>query len=115
MVALSVIRMRLPHTCWMFLITGELAHVVNSLPHACGDVPIPYPHINFLEVKQVAEKKLVGEMVETLIRIKDAFYARLTLREKEALDDACNLLVYNVDELTSYDYTCKVEDDERRF
>ena len=63
----------------------------------------------------MAEKKLVGEMVETLIRIKDAFYARLTLREKEALDDACNLLVYNVDELTSYDYTCKVEDDERRF
>lgn len=63
----------------------------------------------------MAEKKLVGEVVETLIRIKDAFYARLTLREKEALDDACNLLVYNVGETSRYDYTYRIPDDERRF
>lgn len=63
----------------------------------------------------MAEKKLVGEVVETLIRIKDDFYSKLTLREKEALDDACNLLVYNVGEMTRYDYTCKVNDNERRF
>lgn len=63
----------------------------------------------------MAEKKLVGEVVETLIRIKDECYANLTLREKEALDDACNLLVYNVGEMSRYDYTCRIPDDERRF
>ena len=30
----------------------------------------------------MAEKKLVGEVVETLIIIKDEFYSRLTLIEK---------------------------------
>jgi hypothetical protein len=63
----------------------------------------------------MAEKKLVGEVVETLIRIKDEFYSRLTLREKEALDDACNLLVYNVGEMSRYDYTYRIPDDERKF
>ena len=63
----------------------------------------------------MAEKKLVGEVVETLIRIKDSFYARLTLREKEALDDACNLLVYNVGETSRYDCTYRIPDDERQF
>lgn len=66
----------------MFLITCELAHVVNSLPHACGDVPIPYSPVHFLEVQQMAEKKLVGEGVETLIIIKYECFAKITLMEK---------------------------------
>lgn len=61
------------------------------------------------------DTRMVGEVVETLIRIKDTFYGDLTLAQRDALDDACNLLANNIGERTRYDYTCRVDDGARRF
>ena len=36
--------------------------------------------------------KTVGQVINTLIHIKDTMYGQLSLEEKNALDDACNLL-----------------------
>lgn len=57
--------------------------------------------------------KMIGEVIETLIRVKDKLYGQLTFEECEALNDACNLLEKNLGELTRYDYTCDVADSER--
>ena len=40
--------------------------------------------------------KQVGEVIETLIHIKDSLYSELTFEQKVSLEDACNLLSHHL-------------------
>lgn len=60
------------------------------------------------------QTKMVGEVIETLIRIKDKVYGHLSFEEREALNDACNLLEKNLGNYSRYDYTCMIHHDDKR-
>lgn len=48
--------------------------------------------------------KQVGEVIETLIHIKDSLYSELTFEQKVSLEDACNLLSHHLGDFTKYDW-----------
>ena len=47
-----------------------------------------------------ANLKQVGEVIETLIHIKDSLYSELTFEQKVSLEDACNLLSHHLGDFT---------------
>lgn len=57
---------------------------------------------------------MVGEVIETLIRIKDKVYSHLSFEERETLNDACNLLEKNLGNYSRYDYTCMIQQNSSR-
>ena len=48
-----------------------------------------------------ATKGELNGLVEKLIRIKDRHYAEMDRDERDALNDACNVIYYNIDVLTT--------------